>query len=620
MHHHQPAGLRGQWVNGPAVQTKGIGEPWSHATPGYVTVRVGAATADAAAPAPLLAPPPGEVQVCVEGGGGPCIDRDHHSSPNPDQMLLYKQTGVTEWKDQVWRFDGGRMRSACTNPACTGLQCVGTLADGRVGLVGCGNASALALTAVAAGNGSFRIVQQSPQRATAGQGGRSRAQRCLAVAHCDFAQGKPSPFAMEACGTSGTCHGRNQLWSIGPPHAPPAPAPPPPAPPARAFSASQELANARLNATTALESGMTLTASTFVAADKNLAVTRLRLSGGDQAPVAATFTLSTPNTWQIPTAAGSKGGRAWLRKDAVSTVDNALTLAACSPGALAYNGLRNFSDGAGDAGIRAWNATGGSFLCLHRMEPAGSTHTAVETLGPDDGWVTARPCGSSASAASSKAKWTLTSDGKLTDGEGHCVLYGTAAGCGATKSCQWSVKVTAQECTAAVPLGMHSEWEATVEDDGSGRLRATHAEVSDAEFAGGACLTASAPNVNVSIALAVALVDAQGERLDAAVNCTDAAPAEAAAGGQSATTSACTLSTELTPQQDYHLLVASMTQRDTDWSSEAVAAALALLRDVDVAKEEAAKDKFWREFWSKSQLDLMTGSSELHDLEAWYYG
>ena len=78
--------------------------------------------------------------------------------------------------------------------------------------------------------------------------------------------------------------------------------------------------------------------------------------------------------------------------------------------------------------------------------------------------------------------------------------------------------------------------------------------------------------------------------------------------------------TELTPQQDYHLLVASMTQRDTDWSSEAVAAALALLEDVDVAKEEAAKDSSWRKFWSKSELDLMTGSSELHDLEAWYYG
>ena len=51
-------------------------------------------------------------------------------------------------------------------------------------------------------------------------------------------------------------------------------------------------------------------------------------------------------------------------------------------------------------------------------------------------------------------------------------------------------------------------------------------------------------------------------------------------------------------------------------AGQRIPAALALPEDVDVAKEEAAKDSSWRNFWSKSELDLMTGSSELHDPEA----
>eukprot|EP01047_Picozoa_sp_COSAG01_P125996 COSAG01_NODE_55095_length_327_cov_1.122807_1_plen_100_part_10 len=99
----------------------------------------------------------------------------------------------------------------------------------------------------------------------------------------------------------------------------------------------------------------------------------------------------------------------WLRKDTCNTVDNALTLASCSPAALVYNGQRNISADASGA-LRFYNASAtGSYLCMQLRRPSGGPHVAMPTLSATDAWLTARPC----EASGSSRKWTLDAKGQL---------------------------------------------------------------------------------------------------------------------------------------------------------------------------------------------------------------
>ena len=108
------------WANGPVVDTRGIGQPYSHITPGFVTITVGPfkdAAVDAAShgkptsrsrmqtplqpPRPLAplsppvsgqatpsSPPLGaQVQICAAAAATSCIDRQHHSSPTDPTVM-----------------------------------------------------------------------------------------------------------------------------------------------------------------------------------------------------------------------------------------------------------------------------------------------------------------------------------------------------------------------------------------------------------------------------------------------------------------------------------------------------------------------------------------------------
>lgn len=326
-----------------------------------------------------IPPPVGPMQVCLPGAGV-CIDRYHHPAStghpaNPTQMNLWPNSGVTTWKDQLWSFTNITLRSGCTNPSCLGLQCVGLLSNppGVIGMVSCADATAvLALRPELVGNGSssYRIVQE-------GHGGKPTG-LCLAVINCSFKYTGPNAFDLEACGGGKKCGTANLLWSIGPPHAPPpppGPRPSPPSPPGLPFSATQELANARLNATSSVLGSGTLASTTIVATDKNLVMSRLRVELEGDDPVQVTVTLSTPNEWHLPTVSGSaSGGRMWLRKDTCNTVENALTLAACDEDVLVYNGLRNVSvDRAAGGLMRVYNASASGYLCL-QLEQPGAAH------------------------------------------------------------------------------------------------------------------------------------------------------------------------------------------------------------------------------------------------------
>ena len=202
------------------------------------------------------------------------------------------------------------------------------------------------------------------------------------------------------------------------------------------FSATQELSTARINATVGLAGGAKLVTSSFVASDRNLAVSRLRIeaSGSLTRGVTTTFTLSTPNFWHIPLRSGTSNSTMWLRKDACNTVKNALTLTQCSPDVLMYNSIRDVQV---DDKSSSFSFINGSVeQCIRSMPAAGSIHTPNAALQPGDAWLTAGPCPVMQSATT--GGWKLTATGKLTDGV-DCAAYTNTGN-------QWTVKVVNAKC------------------------------------------------------------------------------------------------------------------------------------------------------------------------------
>jgi hypothetical protein len=380
--------------------------------------------------------------------------------------------------------------------------------------------------------------------------------------------------------------------------------PPPPAPAGNPFAATQELSNGRVNATVGIAGGQ-LVSSTFVARDRNLAITRVRVeaSGGKTngavLQVATTFTLSTPNFYGIPVASGGTGGKMWLRKDACNTIKNALTLTQCSPGVLLYNSLRNVKIHSLDKSVRFLNSS--LEHCIQGMPAGGNTHTPNGALAPVDEWLTAGRCDEKLDKA-----WRVSA-GRLTDGT-NCAAYSASAN-------QWNVKVVRVKCAAPLPADMRDAW--SLDADGT-RLRAVKANLTgdpsngNVLYAGGACLTAVPDNLNISVALAATVTDTRGKAVATSsdISCIEAAP-------PLRNSTACTLKAKLSLHEDYFIFVACLTQRDTDWQTEAVASVLELIDGVDVAAIEHTKDAYYKEFWATSSIDL---APEWDQLEGWYYG
>ena len=401
------------------------------------------------------------------------------------------------------------------------------------------------------------------------------------------------------------------------------------------FTASQELATARLNATASVLGKGSLVSSTFVSTDANVVITRLRIdvssadsniSATNRARYAAegvltTFTLSTPNDWQVPTTSGTVAdgsGAIWLRKDACNTVDGALTLAACSSEALVYLGLRNFSADANTGEVSVFNASLGAVggkRCLQHEPAAGSNFTAQPELTATEAWLSAKRC------TSGQKTWRLA-DGKLTDGT-NCAVY-------PANTSLWSTKVVSAPCAATLPDATSDVWTQYTEADGSSRLRAVHANTSwsntsQNNFRGGACLVASPPNVNVSVALAVSIIESStGKAVGGKLNCTTGhfgiltGNRPTLVPGRDIT-SLCTLKTKLKLDVEYTVSTACMSNRDTT-DNDNIGAALKLVKGVDVDAHENAKDKYWSSYWSRSAVDFHPQTTGWNDIEAVYYG
>ena len=117
-------------------------------------------------------------------------------------------------------------------------------------------------------------------------------------------------------------------------------------------------------------------------------------------------------------------------------------------------------------------------------------------------------------------------------------------------------------------------------------------------------------NVNVSVALAVSVVDKHGTSVGGTYSCMQAAPPVR-------NSTWCTLKTNLTLREDYSVLVSCLSQRDTEWQAEALDAARHLLETVNITSVERIHAESWKRFWSKSSIDL---APTWNAIEGWYYG
>lgn len=330
------------------------------------------------------------------------------------------------------------------------------------------------------------------------------------------------------------------------------------------FSASQELTNARLNVSSGVlvnGASANLVSSTFVAKSTNLAITKLRLEGSQIAP--AKISVGTANWWGMPTLSGvADGQRSWLYKESTATVDNALTLTPCDPsfGATTTQVARHWVV-ASNGGIKLSN--GSYSACIQSRPPTFPLPAASMSLSVNDSWATQGPCGGAYS-------WKLSGD-KITDGS-NCLFF---AGQSPT-----ATKIVVLPCTTTA---LNASWARTSD----GMLRAAW---HPAGTATARCLTANPPNVNVSVAMAAVVVEAESNQ-----------PVRTTAPLSCVNSTTCIMSLNLLPKTDYHLLVSCVTVRDTPTP---VATALSMLQDVDVASLEREKDLWWANFWQRSWVDF----------------
>ena len=229
------------------------------------------------------------------------------------------------------------------------------------------------------------------------------------------------------------------------------------------------------------------------------------------------------------------------------------------------------------------------FSCLRQI--CYLARLSGSALSSNDSWATQGTCGGK------QSPWKL-SGSRVTDGTA-CLLYADGENAN-------GVKVVVLPCTSTA---LNGSWAKT----SGGMLSAAQYPVGQAT---GRCLTANPPNVNVSVAMAAVILDAK-----------TGAPVQSNSLS-CANSTTCTMSLNLLPKTEYHLLVSCVTARDTPTP---VATALAMLQGVDVAALERGKDLWWAKFWQRSAVDFFeTPIEDLEErgalpfesrpLEGFYYG
>jgi hypothetical protein len=390
------------------------------------------------------------------------------------------------------------------------------------------------------------------------------------------------------------------------------------------FTATQELATARVNFTTGSSQRGLLSASVFIPRDANVLLARLSF---DKA-VTLNVTLSTPNIYDLPTTASTSASRSGLTlsREANAWITSAVVLSECDAALLSSRSLRGIILDPTTSRIRWTNGTAAA---------AGSSIDAVRcpiiidhpmygntTLGSG-------PCG----LDGGPTDWRFTPSGA--GGNGTILGAGSAAGYCIAASSGTTDPVSVAKCatvgaagvwaiakTGPVPEGGYQMLRAaglpttainwgtgtTCHRTSSGAATPCSAGEGccDWEAAGG-CLTAPEPMLNISLGIAVVVTLLDG---------TVVVPSSSVvnAGGDPGSTAVY----QIDAKREYVVRAAIETARPPEVHyTHPVDAAITLAETADLKALEATHAAWWSTWWAASTIDLGPSNAML---ESFYYG
>ena len=374
-----------------------------------------------------------------------------------------------------------------------------------------------------------------------------------------------------------------------------------------AFTAAQDLARARVNATIGYSTA-TLSLTAFIAND-NVLIAEITSDKG----VDVNVTLATANMWDLPVSLSTHGTTTMtMERHANSWLNNAAVLTECDADMLLTTGLRGITLEASTQRVAFVNASSGGSIC--------PTVEAHPIYGPTA--IVAVPCG----PANGSTDWRWhAQDGSLRSSNSTlCVAYPT--GDAAAQS------LMALPCTS-IPSGWATRWRVVSVDalpeGGSQMLKAVDMNngtsccgsssgckcnrgapcsagsgccdwVDD-----GGCWSMSPPYLNITLAMAVTITDSNG------------APLPSVASAVISPLS-WTRSVHLEGGKTYTLRIATATTRPPSFGPvSAVAAAAALAETAALAPLATAHAAWWASWWNASAIDL---GPTRQILEGFYYG
>ncbi len=387
------------------------------------------------------------------------------------------------------------------------------------------------------------------------------------------------------------------------------------------FSATQDLATSSVNSTVNLtSSSASFTASltsSIVARDENTLLSTLRISSSPSVPpgtpVNFSFTLQTRTAYSLPLSSGAAAPSSsspslssasppliWATKQGVRSVDNPMLLMPCDGNTFViWPSVTTFSLDQGTNRVRVSNGTSSSppsALCPSQPDPASSK-------------LSIGPCDPPSSSSAAVTDWRLVPAASPSAPQGSFQLQAAAN----ASACAYTVPPAYHNSGGLVAVGPCSAqqdffWTVSSPSDGSVQLQANTSQ----------CLTAVPPNVNITLAVVLAVVSAA-----------DGTPAPLAApptasNSSDGTWSASSAVYTLMPDTDYLVVVAGATTRDTDWAEDPLGAALAQARQyvgeqgpAAVAARYAAHVGWWEAFWGASSIHLDDTSRQVLE-SAWY--
>ena len=297
------------------------------------------------------------------------------------------------------------------------------------------------------------------------------------------------------------------------------------------------------------------------------------------------------NFFGLNSAAGAApDGALWLRRENNLRTHNPAITAPCGPDVLPYPGLRQWVVGE-EGALTLQNGTAPA-LCLQLLGRPGPVTwlSAVRCAEVPAGerWVARATAGIGAAAPGDGALWV----GSPTNAS-LCAVYRRDVG---RLASQPSPVVTPGLC-ASPGANASALWYWV---RASGELRTEDLPGDER----GRCLMGVAPNVNLSLGVAVTLAGPDGASAPA--------PRQVTTDGRGT----ASVTVPMHCGQSYQLRTAVLTQRDLQWRGGSVAGARALVRRVDAAGLWAGHQRWWSQYWGINGLVLDPALARLQQL--WY--